>query len=299
MISVKQLVADNSPTAKPELWADVSGAIWRRFAAWANTRVDPAWPKRPFITTINPERLMLEVIPSDVIGKPITRLGVYEFAVSKLVREYLRPGDVFVDVGANIGYYTVIAAGLVGNAGLVYAFEPSSRIRARLERNVMLNALSQVRIRAEAVSSKSGFVRLIEPQNTGNDGLAYVDTTGGGDGTEVRSVRLDELSELKDRHPALIKVDVEGGEPEVFRGATSILEQAEAPSILFESFEIARDAAILRSYGYQIFQPALLDGTLRLTPDLEAPRYRRWEAPNFLAVKSVRGQEFAKALCRA
>jgi FkbM family methyltransferase len=295
MFSLKQLVADNLPAAKPELWADVGGTLWRRFAAWANTRVDPAWPKRPFITTIAPDRLMLEVLPGDVIGMPIAQFGVYEFAVSQLVREYLKLGDVFVDVGANIGYYSVIAGGAVGESGKVYAFEPSARIRARLERNIVLNDMSQVSVRPEAVTGQSGIVRLIESRDPANDGLAYVNTNGSDAGVEVRAVRLDELTELSERPPVLIKVDVEGGEPEVFRGATALLGCPDAPTILFESFEIARDAGILRNLGYQVFQPALRDGKVRLTPDLEAPRYRRWEAPNFFAVKSERGQLFVQA----
>ncbi|HEY4104768.1 MAG TPA: hypothetical protein VGM44_12795, partial [Polyangiaceae bacterium] len=73
------------------------------------------------------------------------------------------------------------------------------------------------------------------------------------------------------------------------------LDRSDAPSILFESFEIARDAEILREHGYRVFQPVLCKGRVQLTPDLEAPRYRRWEAPNFLAVKSPRGVQFAEA----
>lgn len=295
MFSLKQLVADNLPSAKPELWADISGTLWRRFEAWVNTGVDPTWPKRPFIATIAPERLMLEVVPSDVIGMPIARFGVYEFAVSQLVRDYLAPGDVFVDVGANIGYYSVIAAAAVGSSGAVYAFEPSARIRARLERNVELNGLRQITVRPEAITEQSGVVRLIEPEGVGNDGLAYVHTNGGDAGVEVRAVRLDELPEFADRPPHLIKVDVEGGEPAVFRGGAALLQRSDAPSIVFESFEIARDAAILREHGYRVFQPTLRDGSVRLTRDIGGPRYRHWEAPNFLAVKSERGHQFVEA----
>lgn len=295
MNSLKRLFTDNLPSTKPELWADVGGTFWRRFEAWVNTAVDPTWPKRPFITTIAPERLLLEVVPGEVIGAPIARFGVYEFAVSQLVREYLKPGDVFVDVGANIGYYSVIAAAAVGETGAVYAFEPNARIRNRLKRNVELNDLRQITVRPEAITGESGVVRLIEPQGSGNDGLAYVGASGSAEGVEVRAVRLDEISELSSRVPQLIKVDVEGGEPEVFRGAAGLLERSDAPSIIFESFEIARDAAILREHGYQIMQPTLQSGRVRLTHDLQAPRYRRWEAPNFLAVKSPRGRAFAEA----
>ena len=295
MLSLKRLVADNLPSAKPELWADLGGTLWRRFEAWVNTNLDPTWPKRPFITTIGPERLMLEVVPGDVIGMPIAVFGVYEFAVSQLVREYLKPGDVFVDVGANIGYYSTIAGATVGNSGVVYAFEPSARVRSRLERNVGLNGLRQIVVRSEAVSASAGVVRLVEPQGLGNDGLAYVQTNGGNEGVEVQAIRLDELPEFSERPPHLIKVDVEGGEPEVFRGATALLNRSDAPSIVFESFEIARDGAILREHGYQVLQPTMQNGQVRLTRDLEAPPYRRWEAPNFLAVKSDRGRQFAQA----
>jgi len=119
-----------------------------------------------------------------------------------------------------------------------------------------------------------------------------VEVNGGDAGVEVPAVRLDELPEFSERSPQLIKVDVEGGEPEVFRGATALLGRSDAPSILFESFEIARDASILRGQGYQVLQPVLQNRLVRLTRDLNAPRYRHWEAPNYLAVKSERGRAF-------
>ena len=183
----------------------------------------------------------------------------------------------------------------MGPSGAVYAFEPSARIRVRLERNVELNEMRQINVRSEAVTCKSGVVRFVETPDVANDGLGYVQTSEQNTGVEVRSVSLDEVSEFSERTPTLIKVDVEGGEPEVYRGARALLERADAPSIIFESFHIDRDAAILREHGYHVLQPALRNGSVRLTRDLQAPPYRRWEAPNFLAVKSARGQEFVAA----
>jgi len=294
MRSVKRLVLDNLPSSKPELWSNLGGVAWRRISAWANTKIDHDWPRRPLIVRLEPCGLMLEVIPGDVVGMPIAQFGIYEFAVTELIRGYLAPGDVFVDVGANIGYYSVIAAGIVGEAGRVYAFEPSPRIRASLERNVALNKLTDtVIVRAQAASAEAGIVCLVQPEGGGNDGLAYIDSRPGANGIDVNAIRLDSLPELVSRPPSLMKVDVEGGEPAVFEGASRLLSEIEAPSILFESFEIARDAAILRGLGYEIFQPQLRDGHVRLSCDLSEPRYRRWEAPNFLAVKSARGRRFA------
>lgn len=299
MVSITRLISNNSPSAKPELWGNLGGVVRRRLSAWLNAKLDSEWPSRPLITTIEPEKLMLEVIPSDVIGMPIARFGVYEFALSQLIRAYLTTTDVFVDVGANIGYYSVIASNLVGPAGRVFAFEPSPRVRARLVRNITLNGMTNnVEVRSEAVSEECGIVRLVEPNGGGNDGLAYVDLKATGGGVEVTAVRLDGVPELRSRLPDLIKVDVEGGEAAVFRGASMLLREEAAPTILFESFDISRDAAILRQFGYDVFQPGLLRGQLTLHSDITAPSYRRWEAPNFLAVKGARGRRFVEAYRR-
>jgi FkbM family methyltransferase len=290
--SLGQFLADNGPGAKPELWGNFAGVVRRRSLVWLNSTLDPGWAHRAQIVTIEPDGLLLEVTPSDVVGKPIACFGVYEYAVTTLLRAYLKPGDIFVDVGANIGYYSVIAGHIVGIGGQVFAFEPSAKIRRRLVRNIALNGLSQVNVRAEAVTREAGVVRLVEPGNGGNDGLAFVDPAGIADGVDVRAVRLDDIFEFVAHPPALLKIDVEGGEPDVFAGAARLLQDDNAPSLLFESFEIERDANVLREFDYQVFQPALKDGVLTLASDLRAPRYRRWEAPNYLAVKSERGRMF-------
>jgi FkbM family methyltransferase len=298
MASLNGFISGNRPGAKPELWGNLRGVVQRRVMAWLNDRLDSGWANRPFIATIEPEQLLLEVIPGEVIGKPIVYFGVYEYAVSRLMRAFLRNGDLFVDVGANIGYYSVLAAHLVGCTGRVYAFEPSERIRSRLNRNISLNRLCQVEVRAQAVGRSSGTVRLVEPVGSINDGIAYVDTTGVGNGTEVDAVRLDDIDALRVRPPTLLKVDVEGGEPDVFAGAARMLSDPDGPSVFFESFDLPRDAQTLRGFGYAIYQPVLYEGALRLTSDLQAPNYRAWEAPNFVAVKGSRGTSFANSLSR-
>jgi FkbM family methyltransferase len=295
MSSLDGFISGNSPSAKPEVWGNLGGVVRRRLMAWLNGRLDSRWATRPFIATIEPEQLLLEVMPGEVIGKPIVYFGVYEYAVSGLMRAFLRTGDVFVDVGANIGYYSVLAAHLVGKGGRVHAFEPSERIRNRLYRNVSLNQFSHVDVHAQAVGREAGTVRLVEPVGTSNDGIAYVDASDFR-GIEVESVRLDDIEELRIRPPALLKVDVEGGEPDVFAGATHLLESAQGPVVFFESFDLTRDAQTLRDFGYQVFQPVLRGGALRLTNNLQAPSYRAWEAPNFVAVKGDRGRAFATSL---
>lgn len=293
MRSLRQILANNTPTTKPELWTNLPAVLRRRVGAWLSERLDDGWSTRPFITTVGDNGLLLEVVPGDAIGRPIVYFGMYEYAVTQLLRAYLKRDDTFIDVGANLGYYSVVAADLVGSRGRVLAFEPSIAMRARLKRNVTLNQLQQVEIRAEALGDKRETVRLVTPTVKANDGLAYV-TREGHDGVEVPCIRLDEVA-FGSKPPALVKVDVEGGEPQVFAGASGLLETNDAPSILFESFEPTRDASVLRRFGYKIFQPRLERGIVTLSDDLQAPRYRRWEAPNYFAVKNRRGLDFVEA----
>lgn len=294
MRSLLQLIDDNRPSNKPEMWRDPGRVLRRKLTFWINRRIDRSWGQRPYISTLRDDGLLLEVLPSDVVGRPIAEFGVYEYAVTELLRGYLHPGDCFVDVGANIGYYSVLAAAIVSRTGKVIAFEPSDRVRKRLVRNVELNELNQVEIRGDAVGERAGVVRLVEPQDTGNDGLAYVtvDTTIGRD---VACVTLDSLIEVGNV-PTLIKVDVEGGEQRVFAGAARLFARDDAPSLIFESFDVGNDSVQLRAHGYRLFQPVLRNGRIALTEDLGLPRYRRWEAPNFLAAKSQRGLTFATSL---
>ncbi len=291
-----RLLTNNRPSAKPELWGQPRAVALRRLATWCSRLADPNWERMPYIATLCPGGQLLEVIPGDAIGKPIAFFGCYEFAVSALLRAYLLPGDVLYDVGANIGYFTVIAASRVGASGRVVAFEPSDEIANRLERNVELNNLSNVEVRREAASRERRMVTLVAPpEESHNSGLARVELSGSAPGALVRAVRLDGI-ELPT--PALIKVDVEGHELDVFAGAQGLLRSSEPPALIFEAFDLPRYRELLEGYGYQIYQPTLWAAHVGLTRDLDSPRYRSWEAPNFFAAKSERALDFAERMSR-
>ena len=87
----------------------------------------------------------------------------FEKAEQRFINKFLRPGDIFVDVGANIGLFTLIAAKLVGKRGHVYAFEPSSRIHQRLIDNIKLNNLTNVSCYQLALSDRDGEAILYVP----------------------------------------------------------------------------------------------------------------------------------------
>ena len=134
------------------------------------------------------------------------------------LRRYLRPNDVFVDVGANIGYLTVTGAKAVGPNGRVISFEAHPRICGYLAENIALNGLSNVTAYNLAIGNTSGTVDLLEcPGDDSQTCVAH--------GQRAVTVSLVSLDEVLPREEAiaLLKIDVEGYEKFVLEGAGRLL----------------------------------------------------------------------------
>jgi FkbM family methyltransferase len=180
-----------------------------------------------------------------VIGLEIIR-GRFESNELAFVRSVLRPGDTAVDVGAHIGFFAMQMAALVGPTGRVYAFEPLAANAELLERSIAENSFNgRVVFQRAAVGATSGSAALTFPVETLNTGGAYILR----DGTDVlmghlkTTVRLTALDDLDLRRPVrFIKMDVEGAEPQVVRGARRLLE-ADRPIILSEVHPTQLDRA--------------------------------------------------------
>jgi len=167
--------------------------------------------QRRIATICTGDRLHVDL--RDFIGSRLFHFGVWEPNVTAVVLDSLRPGDVFCDVGANIGYYTVLASRLVGPSGIVVAVEPSPTALRRLRDNIALNGLTNVRVVPAAVTASRGRVALYTPM-VGNAGTAStVSRPGQSAQAEVAALPLteiltpDELARLR-----LVKIDIEGGE---------------------------------------------------------------------------------------
>jgi FkbM family methyltransferase len=144
--------------------------------------------------------------------------GVWEADVMKLLAATLRPGGVFVDVGANVGFHTVLAAQLVGPAGKVFAVEPAPWTLQLLRANVWRSAAA-VTVLPFAASDATGTVRLAH--EAGHRSGARLSADGG---IEVEAAPLDDL--LPEVAADVVKVDVEGAEPLVLRGATGLVARS-------------------------------------------------------------------------
>lgn len=148
-----------------------------------------------------------------------------------MIAGLLRPGDVFVDVGANIGYFTLLASQIVAPTGRVIAVEANPRTFALLEANVRLNRCANVDLRHVAAGETPGFASMFErePGNAGGDQVDFATTA---DHSGIAVERLDRI--VGDQVVRLIKLDIEGAEAKALRGATGLLERADAPDLVFE-----------------------------------------------------------------
>jgi FkbM family methyltransferase len=162
-------------------------------------------------------------------------LGAFEPQETALVRAWLKPGMTFVDVGANVGYFSLLAASLVGARGRVFAVEPSPYAHARIRATVEANRLRQVRAFQMGMSSAPGELTLYVQPEAAHFHSPTMSAASGGEPVTVPVGRLDAcLDEWGVETVDLIKVDVEGHEPFVFEGAARVLSSGRIRAALVE-----------------------------------------------------------------
>lgn len=190
------------------------------------------------ITELNDHLRLFVDLADVVIGLNIIR-GNYEQNEIDFVRRVVKPGQNVLDIGANIGFFTIVMASLVGPSGKVYAFEPLDQNTDLLELSIAENAFEdRIVLERAALGQSSGSTKLIflEVERALNSGGSYLFREGIKipDGHEIREVKMIALDDYPLRHPiGFIKIDVEGAEPLVFRGAQRML-RTDRPIILSE-----------------------------------------------------------------
>jgi FkbM family methyltransferase len=184
--------------------------------------------------------------PVSNFGVSVRREGSYEPELSHAVRTVLREGDVFVDVGANEGFFSIIAAKVVGSTGRVVAVEPQSRLQEVLARNVRENGVLNVDVIQRAISDSPGVAMLsVSPDmNTGSSGL-FTTTRYKVPTQDVLQTTLDGLFKLLSlRSVRLMKMDIEGFEYEAILGSREVFRRG-----IVEYLALELHPTILRQRG--------------------------------------------------
>jgi FkbM family methyltransferase len=202
-----------------------------RIGALAQSLMDPAQLGGAVRTITTRHGFRLNLTLTELVDRTIYCSGEWEPLETNLIRQLLRPGDSFADVGANIGYFSLLGAQLVGPEGKVYAFEANARTFALFEANLALNRAANVTPHLVAVGEAPGTV-WIAHEEEGNAGADFTVSEDPGHGAAVPVSRLDSL--IADPRLRLIKLDIEGAEAKAIRGADALLWRAAAPDLIFE-----------------------------------------------------------------
>jgi FkbM family methyltransferase len=171
---------------------------------------------------------------------------IHEPYETQLISSIIKPGNVVLDIGANIGYYTLIFAKLVGQDGKVFAFEPEPANFRIIEKNVSINGYSNVILEQKAVSNRNEKKKLyLNKENAGMHRIyksQYVNV----DSVEIETVSLDDYFSNYRGRIDFIKMDIEGSEITALEGMQTTLQRQNNVKLL-----VAFDSLAIREYGYK------------------------------------------------
>lgn len=201
---------------------------WRRYVRSASYRALPAGVSE----TTYGFRLWLD--SAEPIDRFIYFWGAWEPDEAWLIDRLLRPGDVFVDVGANEGFHTLVGSCRVGATGRVVAFEPVPPTLDRLQRNIQLNDVHNVEVIAAACVEFPTQIRLARRTDEKSSGVYSMRTQEGADSWLAEGRRMDDALADLQTPIRLVKMDIEGAELLALKGFTEHLARSDAPLVLCE-----------------------------------------------------------------
>ena len=216
------------------LWVSTGATSWLDVRHEFQSRLKPL----SAVTTIDVERvgpIRMFLNPDDEVITPRLWAGqVWEATETHWFVQSIRPGDVVVDVGANVGYYTILGGLLVGETGRVYAFEPDPVAFEILRRNVALHRLHNVVLEQKAVSNEAGGIQFYIAESNKGDHRIYQPEGEQRASMEVEAVRLDAYFDGVEEAVDFVKVDTQGAEAMILEGMMNLVRRSEEIVMAFE-----------------------------------------------------------------
>jgi FkbM family methyltransferase len=217
------------------LTSDALLGAWLRFLSWQmRSRIQP----EIMIKWVGGQRLLVRHGMTGATGN--IYVGLHEFFDMMVPIHFLRPGDLFLDIGANVGTYTVLASGVC--RANTFAFEPDPDTVCHLKKNIDVNRLSElVRVYECALGATRGDIAF----TVGNDTVNRIATKSD---THIRMVRMERLDAIiVDSPPIMMKADVEGAELDVLLGAEKLLASPCLKVIELETVNIEISSVLARN----------------------------------------------------
>jgi FkbM family methyltransferase len=176
------------------------------------------------LETIHGFKLHINPALDNGVELSLHETGTYEKGILLYLRSILKKGDCFVDVGANIGLMSIFAAECVGREGKILAFEAHPKTAILLQENIELNGLKNIQVCQYALGSTEGKTHIYDNWQVNRGGASLVVKTDASEAYEIDIHSMDQVFPA-DRIPKAIKIDVEGFELEVLKGATETIRK--------------------------------------------------------------------------
>jgi FkbM family methyltransferase len=196
----------------------------------------------PYILeTIHGISLRIDPTIDNGVERSLHETGTYEKGVLSFMEDYLESGDVFVDIGANIGLMSIFAAKCVGPQGHVHAFEALPKTAFLLHDNMMINECRNITIHGYALGAEKGTATIYENTQINRGGASLV-VEDGSEGTQISVETLDDTYDSV-APISMVKIDVEGYEPYVLAGAKKTFARCR-PIVIIEVSSAVSDSSI-------------------------------------------------------
>jgi FkbM family methyltransferase len=213
----------------------------RKIAALLPSLLIPKARGPYILETIHGISLRIDPTIDNGVERSLHETGTYEKGVLAFMKDYLEPGDVFVDIGANIGLMSIFASKCVGATGHVHAFEALPKTALILEENMQINAVKNSTIHGFALGASKGTATIYENMQVNRGGASLV-VNDGSEGTQISVETMDEVYP-KTTPIDMMKIDVEGYEPMVLEGAKNTLFRCR-PIVIIEVSSAVSESSV-------------------------------------------------------